>query len=34
MSLLVCTATIGPGGDDLAYGAFDQPGEWNPPHLA
>ncbi|WP_442576638.1 NRDE family protein [Microbacterium sp. F51-2R] len=34
MSLLVCTATIGPGGVDLAYGAFDQPGEWNPPHLA
>ena len=34
LSLLVCTATIGPGGVELAYGAFDEPGAWNAPHLA
>jgi hypothetical protein len=34
LSLLVCTATIGPDGVDLAYGAFDQPGRWNRPELA
>jgi uncharacterized protein with NRDE domain len=34
LSLLVCTATIGPDGVELAYGAFDEPGQWNAPHLA
>lgn len=34
LSLLVCLATIGPDGVDLAYGAFDEPGKWNAPTLA
>ncbi|TDN92093.1 NRDE family protein [Microbacterium sp. BK668] len=34
LSLLVCTATIGPDGVELAYGAFDEPGRWNRPDLA
>ena len=29
LSLLVCVATVGPDGVDLASGAFDQPGRWN-----
>ncbi|WP_243074002.1 NRDE family protein [Microbacterium sp. SS28] len=29
LSLLVCIASIGPAGVDLAYGAFDEPGRWN-----
>ena len=29
LSLLVCLASIGPDGIDLAYGAFDEPGRWN-----
>ena len=29
LSLLVCLASVGPDGVDLAYGAFDEPGRWN-----
>ena len=29
LSLLVCIASVGPEGVDLAYGAFDEPGRWN-----
>jgi len=29
LSLLVCVATVGPDGVDLASGAFDEPGRWN-----
>ncbi len=29
LSLLVCVATVGADGVDLASGAFDQPGRWN-----
>jgi hypothetical protein len=29
LSLLVCTATVGPDGIDLGYGELDQPGRWN-----
>ncbi len=31
LSLLVCTASIGPAGVDLTYGALEVPGEWNRP---
>lgn len=31
LSLLVCTATVGPDGVDLAYGELDEPGIWNHP---
>jgi hypothetical protein len=31
LSLLVCTATVGPRGVDLAYGELDRPGIWNHP---
>lgn len=34
LSLLVCTASVGAGGVDLAYGALDVPGEWNRPEMA
>lgn len=34
LSLLVCTASIGPGGIDVRYGEFDEPGAWNRPRLA
>lgn len=34
LSLLVCTASIGPDGVDLAYGALAVPGEWNRPEIA
>ncbi|MDD7944895.1 NRDE family protein [Microbacterium sp. NE2HP2] len=34
LSLLVCTASVGTGGVDLAYGALDVPGEWNRPEMA
>ncbi len=34
LSLLVCTASVGRGGVDLAYGALEVPGEWNRPELA
>ena len=34
LSLLVCIASIGPDGVDLAYGAFDEPGHWNALTLA
>ena len=34
LSLLVCLASIGPEGIDLAYGAFDEPGRWNALALA
>lgn len=29
LSLLVCAATVGPDGVDLAYAALDEPGRWN-----
>lgn len=34
LSLLVCTASVGTGGVDLAYGVLDVPGEWNRPEMA
>lgn len=34
LSLLVCTASVGTGGVDLAYGALEVPGEWNRPEMA
>ncbi|SDQ84166.1 NRDE family protein [Microbacterium sp. cf332] len=34
LSLLVCTASVGPAGLDLEYGALDVPGEWNRPEMA
>jgi uncharacterized protein with NRDE domain len=33
LSLLVCEATVGPDGVDIAYGELDRPGHWNHPHL-
>ncbi|MEU1970918.1 NRDE family protein [Microbacterium sp. NPDC019599] len=30
LSLLVCLASVGPDSIDLAYGALDEPGHWNP----
>lgn len=29
LSLLVCAASVGPDGVDLAYGELDEPGQWN-----
>jgi hypothetical protein len=29
LSLLVCAASVWPGGVDLAYGELDEPGQWN-----
>ncbi|WP_345799953.1 NRDE family protein [Microbacterium sp. AZCO] len=34
LSLLMCAATIGPDGVDVACGAFDEPGHWNALTLA
>lgn len=34
LSLLVCTASVGVAGTELAYGALEVPGEWNRPALA
>ncbi|MFH8249279.1 NRDE family protein [Microbacterium sp. B2969] len=34
LSLLMCAATIGPDGVEVAYGAFDEPGHWNALTLA
>jgi uncharacterized protein with NRDE domain len=34
LSLLVCVASIGANGVELAYGAFDEPGRWNALTLA
>jgi uncharacterized protein with NRDE domain len=33
LSLLVCTASVGAHGVDLAYGELDEPGHWNHPHF-
>ncbi len=34
LSLLVCTASVGTDGVDVAYGALAVPGEWNRPEMA
>lgn len=34
LSLLVCTASVGPAGVVVSYGALDVPGEWNRPGMA
>lgn len=34
LSLLVCTASVGVSGVELAYGELDEPGHWNHPHFS
>jgi len=34
LSLLVCTASVGEHGVELAYGELEQPGHWNHPHFS